>query len=130
MKTIYKSILIASAMLGLTSISNAGPAKNFPVDYNFPVKSQAEAEKLPVKANIALVCKDCKTVVDSCCVDDKPKTFLSWFKSEETHECSGCKGVIKFVGTSKNPAATRSHECSKCGKDSAYTCADHAPNAS
>lgn len=120
---------MAATLLATVSLCQAGPGKNWPLDYNFPIKSQAEAEKLPAKANIALVCKDCKTVVSSCCVDDKPKGFLAWFKADETHGCSGCKGTIKFVGSLKNPTAAHSHECSKCGKDSAYTCADHAPGA-
>lgn len=129
MKTISKSILVAVALLGLTSFSQAGSGKNFPLDYNLPVKSKAEAEKLPAKANIALVCKDCKTVVAACCVDDKPKSFLSWFKEDQTHGCDGCKGTIKYVGTAKNPVPKHAHECSKCGAGSAYTCSDHAPNA-
>jgi hypothetical protein len=129
MKAISKSILVAAVLLGLTTFSQAGPAKSFPLDYNYPVKTKAEAEKLPAKANIALVCKDCKTVVASCCVDDGPKGFSSWYKEDQTHRCDGCKGTIKYVGSAKNPAATHSHECSKCGKDSTSSCADHAPNA-
>ena len=129
MKTISKFLLVAAALLSFTAFSQAGPGKNWPIDYNFTVKSKAEAEKLPAKSNIALVCKDCKTVVSSCCVDDAPKSFLSWFKEDQTHGCDGCKGTIKYVGSLKNPVPKHSHECSKCGAGSAYTCADHAPNA-
>jgi hypothetical protein len=130
MKSITKSVfLIAAVMAALTASTQAGSGKNWPVDFNLPVKTKAEAEKLPAKSNIALVCKDCKTVVSSCCVDDAPKSFLSWYKADQTHGCDGCKGTIKFVGSAKNPAPAHSHECSKCGKGSAYTCADHAPNA-
>ena len=128
MKTISKSIFVAAALLGLTSFSQAGPSKNWPLDYKFPIKSKAEAESLPAKANIALTCADCKTVVASCCVDDNPKTFADWFKGEDTHDCSGCKGkVTPKVG--KTGGVDHTHVCSKCGPGSASTCADHAPNA-
>jgi flavoprotein len=129
MKTISKSLLITAVLLGFTSLSEAGAGKNWPVDFNLPVKSKEEAVKLPAKSKIALVCKDCKTVVANCSVDEKPKSFLSWFKEDQTHGCDGCKGTIKYVGSLKNPVPTHSHECSKCGAGSAYSCADHAPNA-
>lgn len=129
MNTICKPILLAVAVLGLTSISQAAPNIVLPKGYDHVIKSKEEAQKLPAKANIALSCKDCKTVIASCCVDDKPKKFLSWFKAEETHECSGCHGTVKFVGSVKNPTGVHAHECSKCGKGSASTCADHAPDA-
>jgi hypothetical protein len=130
MKHITKSILLAGALLAsLTTMSQAGANKNWPWDNPAQIRSKVEAEKLPAKTNISLACKDCKTVVASCCVDDAPKSFLSWFKTDQTHGCDGCKGTIKYVGSTKNPMPAHSHECSKCGKGSAYTCADHAPNA-
>jgi hypothetical protein len=53
---------------------------------------------------------------------------MAWFKGDSTHGCSGCGGKIttKTVGADKGPSvATYTHECSKCGKDSAYVC--HRP---
>ena len=130
MKNIIKSILLATALLvAFTTASQAGPAKNWPWENYYILQSKAQTEKLPAKSNVALACKDCKTVVASCCVDDAPKSFLSWFKEDQTHGCDGCKGTIKYVGNLKNPTPLHSHECSKCAKDSAYTCTDHAPNA-
>ncbi len=128
MKTNYKLILLSAVtIMGLISIGQAGPNLVLPKGYDHVIKSQGEAKKLPAKANIALSCKDCKTVIAKCCVDDKPKGFLSWFKAEETHGCSGCGGTVKYVGSVKNPTAVHAHECSKCGKGSASTCSDHVP---
>src|SRR5215218_2444891 len=112
MNRITKSIVVAAALVAaFTTASQAGSGKNWPVDYNFAVKTKAQAEKLPAKSNIALVCKDCKTVVASCGVDETAKGFLSWFKEDQTHGCDGCKGTIKYAGSVKNPVPGHAHEC-------------------
>ena len=77
------------------------------------------------KEKVALACKDCKTVNEKSGEDKKG--IPAWFKADSTHDCSGCKGVITVKsGTAKSgPAAESKHVCSKCGPDSAMTCATH-----
>ena len=125
MKTIIcKPILVAAALLAIASIGQAGPNLVLPKNYDTVVTSKAQAEKLPMGCHVAISCPDCKTLVEKK-VDDK-KSFLSWFKSDEKHDCPGCHGMVTFKGNSKStPATEHTHVCSKCGNNSAFTCAGH-----
>ena len=74
--------------------------------------------------NVALVCKDCKSVNKA---SDK-KGLAKLFEAKATHGCSGCGGKITVhqVMSGKGGAgAEYTHTCSKCAKDST-TCASHA----
>lgn len=94
------------------------------------MKTKAQAEDCcKADAKVALACKDCKTV------NEKPgsdkKGILSWFEADSTHDCDGCKGkiTVKQIGAGKVQDAQYTHECSKCGKDSAFTCSTHSKHA-
>lgn len=78
------------------------------------------------KEKVALACKDCKTVSEKSGEDKKG--IMSWFKADSMHDSDGCKGKITFKGNpaGKSPQTPEyKHVCSKCGPDSAYTCATH-----
>jgi hypothetical protein len=122
MKHLTKSLLLAGALLvGFTSNSQAGPAKNWPWENPWMLKSKDAAEKVAVGTPVALACPDCKTATEQT-VDDK-KSFLGWFKKDLNHACAGCKGLVtlKALGGGKNTTPEYKHECSKC-KSSPYTC--------
>lgn len=132
MKSIKQRIALAlaigSAVFATSAV--AGPATNWPPNFPTVLKSKEEAMKccLP-KEKVALACKDCKTVSEKG-GEDKPG-ILSWFAPDSKHDCSGCGGKItlKPTGGGKGPtAAEYSHTCSKCGDNSAYTCATHKMN--
>ena len=77
---------------------------------------------------VAIACKDCKTINET----GDGKKAASFFDKNAKHECSGCKGRIevRVVGADKGPVDVKTtHECSKCGKDSAMTCATHVKGA-
>ncbi len=122
------ALAISSALFATSSF--AGPPPSWPSNYPTVVKSKEEALKccLP-KEKVALACKDCKTVSEKG-GDDK-KGILAWFAPDSKHDCSGCGGKItlKTTGGGKGPTITEhSHTCSKCGDNSAYTCATHKMN--
>jgi hypothetical protein len=113
-------------MLTTSAIAGPGP-QNWPTGFPTRVKTEAQAMKccLP-KEKVALACKDCKTVSEKSGEDKKG--ILGWFKADSTHGCSGCGGKVTVhqVPGGKVPAiAEYKHTCSKCGPDSAYTCATH-----
>ena len=120
------SILTAAIFAAFISTTYAGPS-NWPPNYQTRVNTKAQAEEccLP-KEKVALACKDCKTVNEKSGKDKKG--IMAWFAPDSTHDCSGCGGkiTVKQAGSGKGaPYGQYSHVCSKCGKDSAYTCATH-----
>jgi hypothetical protein len=129
MKSTLKLTLLlgtAVAAMNLTAFAGPGPG-TWPTGYPTVVKTKKEAEVCcQPKEKVALACKDCKTVTEKS--GDEKKGILAWFKPDEKHDCSGCGGKItlKTPGSGKSgTTAAYSHTCSKCGDESAYTCATH-----
>lgn len=127
MKTtkLHLALTVAAAMFTTTAMAD-GP-RNWPTGFPTVVKTEAAVMKccLP-KEKVALACKDCKTVNEKGGEDKKG--ILGWFKKDSTHDCSGCGGkvTVKQVGAGKGPTLSEyKHVCSKCGPDSAFTCATH-----
>lgn len=117
---------LAAAVFASSAIAGPGPG-TWPPNFPTHVKSKKQAEEccLP-KQKVALACVDCKTVNEKSGEDKKG--ILSWFKADSMHDCSGCKGkiTVKYPTSGKgNPWTEYKHVCSKCGPDSAYTCATH-----
>ena len=114
-------------MFTSSALAGPDPASRWPAGFPTRVKTEAEVLKccLP-KEKVALACKDCKTVSEKA-GEDKAG-ILAWFKPDSKHDCSGCGGKITVTaaGGGKGPAlAQYKHTCSKCGPDSAFTCATH-----
>jgi len=122
---LHLALALGAAMFTTSAI--AGPAGNWPPGFPTVVKTEAEVMKCCVpKAKVALACKDCKTVNEKSGEDKK--AILGWFKADSKHDCSGCSGkiTVKQLGGGKGPALSEyKHVCSKCGPDSAFTCATH-----
>jgi len=122
---LHLALAIGAAMFTTTAMAD-GP-RNWPTGFPTNVKTKEQAEKCCVpKAKVALACKDCKTVNEKGGEDKKG--ILGWFKADSTHDCSGCKGKITVheIPGGKVPAMTEyKHVCSKCGPESAFTCATH-----
>lgn len=120
---LHLALAIGAAMLSTSAF--AGPA-NWPPNFPTRVQTKAEAMKccLP-KEKVALACKDCKTV--SAKPGEDKKGIAAWFKPDSMHDCSGCKGQVTYKqhGAGKGGHAEYKHVCSKCGPDSAFTCATH-----
>ncbi len=119
------------AVLATVAINAQASPANWPLTYqDNHVKTKAMAEDCcKADAKVALVCKDCKTV------NEKPGTekegILGWFKADSMHDCDGCKGkiTVKQIAGGKVQDTEYAHVCSKCGKDSAFTCSTHAKAA-
>ena len=128
-----KNIIAIAAFAAFTIVAQAANPSNWaPPDYSKNlVTSKAQAEDCcKADAKVALVCKDCKTTNEKAGTDKEG--ILGWFKAESMHDCAGCKGKITTQETASGKGqrtVTTKHECSKCGKDSAYTCSTHAKNA-
>ena len=123
---LHIALAIGAALFTSSAIAGPGPG-TWPTGFPTHVTTKAEAEKccLP-KEKVALACKDCKTVSEKSGEDKKG--ILGWFKADSKHDCSGCSGKITVhqIPGGKVPALTEyKHTCSKCGADSAYTCATH-----
>jgi len=126
-KSILGVALAVTAFVSLTITAQAGPDRsNWPVGYPTVVKSKEEVMKCCLPGEkVALACKDCKTMNEKKGEDSKD--ILAWFKPDSTHNCSGCGGKITYKAQEGKGTghATYKHVCSKCGEDSAYTCATH-----
>jgi len=127
MKTSNKLTLtftLAAALFSTSALAGPGPG-SFPTGFPTHVKTKAEAmECCQPGEKLALACKDCKTSI----VKEDKKSVASWFSADDTHDCSGCGGKIslKVAGGGKGPTLSEyTHTCTKCGADSAYTCATH-----
>ncbi len=117
------TLLLGAAVTTLNLAAVAGPG---PQDFPHRLQSRAEAEKVEAGTKVALACKDCKNL-DVKTADEK-RSFLNWFKPDEKHDCGGCGGkmTVKTPGSGKaGSTAEYTHVCTKCGDDSAYTCAAH-----
>ena len=118
------AVAIAAAMFTTSAVAGPGPG-TWPNNFPTVVKSKAEAMEccLP-KEKVALACKDCKTVTEK--PGEDKKGVAAWFAPDSMHDCSGCKGKITVKELGKGPATgSYTHTCSKCGENSAYTCATH-----
>ena len=129
MKLITKlqiALALGAALFTTSAIAGPGP-QNWPPNFSTRVKTEEHAMKccLP-KEKVALACKDCKTVNEKGGEDKKG--IMSWFKADSMHDCDGCKGKVTYKehGSGKGTGhAKYKHVCSKCGPDSAFTCATH-----
>ena len=121
----HTKLLTAAIFAAFISTTYAGPL-SWPPKYKTRVETKEHAESccLP-KEKVALACKDCNTVNEKGGEDKKG--VLAWFKPDSKHDCSGCGGkiVVHAVAGGKATHYKYQHTCSKCGKDSAYTCATH-----
>lgn len=116
-------LTVAALAAVFTVTAYAGPG---PQDFPVRLKSRAEAEKVETGTKVALACKDCKNL-DVKTADEK-KGFLGWFAAGTKHDCAGCGGKMTVKTPGSGKAGTKSeytHVCTKCGADSAYTCAAH-----
>ena len=123
---LHLALAIGAAMFTTSAMAGPGP-QTWPTGFPTVVKTEAQAMKccLP-KEKVALACKDCKTVNEKAGEDKKG--IVGWFKADSTHDCSGCSGkvTVKRVGGDKGTTLSEyKHVCSKCGPDSAFTCATH-----
>lgn len=129
MKSLKLSLLLGIAAAIFSSAAFAGPGPgNFPAGFPTHVKTKEQAmDCCKPGEKLALACKDCKTSIEKDGEKDK-KGIMSWFAPDDKHDCSGCGGKITMKGNpaSKAPQASEyTHTCSKCGDNSAYTCATH-----
>jgi hypothetical protein len=130
MKT-HISIFTAALFAAFISTTYAGPdpANRWPTGFPTRVTTKAAAEDCcQPKEKVALACKDCKTVNEK--PGEEKSGILGWFKADSMHDCSGCKGkiTVKQLPTGQGTSTSigeYKHVCSKCGPDSAFTCATH-----
>ncbi len=122
---LHLALALAAGMFTTSAI--AGPGIGiWPSGFPTRVATKEMAMKCCLPGEkVALACKDCKTVNEKGGKDKKG--ILSWFKPDSKHDCSGCGGKINVhqVGGGKSTHYSYQHTCSKCGKDSAFTCATH-----
>ena len=121
------SILTAVVSAAFLTTTYAGPSGPWPPHFPTRVTTMEQARQCCVPgAKVALACKDCKTVSEKGGEDSKG--VLAWFKPDSKHDCSGCGGKISVhqAGGGKSTHYSYQHTCSKCGKDSAYTCSTHS----
>ena len=124
--TLHFTLALAAGMLTTSAIAGPGPGV-WPPNFPTHVKTKAQAMEccLP-KEKVALACKDCKTVTEK--PGEEKVGIMAWFKPDSMHDCSGCKGKVTYKEHGSGKAtghAEYKHVCSKCGPDSAYTCATH-----
>ena len=126
MKTIKTTLALVLGALTLTSFA-AGP--DWPPAPWTRIANRPQAEDCcKAGGKVAIACTDCKAINET----GDAKKAASFFDKNAKHECSGCKGTmtVKQLGGGKGPVDVKStHECSKCGKDSAFTCATHVKGA-
>jgi len=122
----YKHLFSTLLAIGvLNSVSFAGLGQG---QYTINIETLQQAEKLREGTKVALVCEACKTFQPSTM--DKKKSFLSFFNSNATHGCPGCGGQVTVKALPGRNVKVQNttvytHVCTKCGENSAYTCAAH-----
>ena len=87
------------------------------------IKTIKQADALPPRAEMMLVCGGCKTVKVSGKKSDWPngKGPRNWVEVGSKHDCDHCGGKITVVnGKTKDEMQ---HNCSKCGNGAAFCCA-------
>ena len=126
MRTITTTLAMALCALTLTSFA-AGPDWP-PAPWQRIANARQAEDCCDAGGKVAITCKDCKVLNET---SDKKKA-ASFFDKNATHECSGCKGkiTVRQVGAGKGPTEIKyTHDCTKCGKESAFTCATHVKGA-
>ena len=124
-----KLLLLAAVFVTATFTAQAGDRFGkwaAPFEPLTPRTLKAAEECHVGGGSVALVCTDCKSVNKAADKD----TLAKMFKDGETHQCSGCKGVItvKSSKAGRDHTTEYTHECSKCAKNST-TCAMHPKKA-
>ena len=124
---LHLALAIGATMFTASALAGPDPANRWPAGFPTRVKTMDQAMKCcQPKEKVALACKDCNTVNEKKGEDEKG--VMAWFKPDSTHGCSGCGGkiTVKRLGGGKGPTVgAYKHVCSKCGPDSAFTCATH-----
>ena len=119
------SMLIAALSAAFLSTASAGaPGVGYGGGWpsTFPTRITSPSQATQYE-KVALACKDCKTVNEKA----TKRGIAGLFKAPSTHGCSGCGGKITVAeyGGGKGRSAEYRHTCSKCGPNSAFTCAGH-----
>lgn len=125
------NLFIAAIFAALLTTTHAGPSNwsGWATTSNNRITTLKAAEDCcKPDQKVGLVCKDCKTVTEKPGSDKKG--ILGWFKADSTHDCPGCSGkiTVRQIPTGQRNSTSISeykHVCTKCGADSAYTCATH-----
>jgi len=126
MKTLKTAVAMALCALTLSSFA-AGPDWP-PAPWKRIATAKQAEDCCDEGGKVAITCKDCKVMDET---SDKKKA-ASFFDKNATHECSGCKGklTVRQVGAGKGPTEVKyTHDCTKCGKGTAFTCATHVKGA-
>ncbi len=118
-------IIRAISLIGTTlvTVSCAGPATPTLTALPIRIQNRAQAEKLREGSVVALACVKCQNLKVAS-VDEK-KRFLSWFSPYEKHGCASCGGKLIQRPSSAAGHLEMIHTCTKCGDNSAFTCASH-----
>ena len=126
---LYLALAIGAAIFTNAAFAEPDTRSFHPDGFPTRVTTKEQAMKccLP-NEKVALACKDCKTVTAKSGEDKKG--ILAWFKADSTHDCSGCGGkiTVRQIPTGQGNSTSISeykHVCSKCGPESAMTCATH-----
>jgi hypothetical protein len=126
MKSIKTTLAMVFTALTLTAFA-AGP--DWPPAPWTRIANKKQAEDCCAEGGkVAITCKDCKAMTETT----DAKKAASFFDKNATHECAGCKGkvTLRQVGAGKGPTEIKyTHDCSKCGEGTAFTCATHVKGA-
>ena len=121
------SILTAALFAALITTAHAGDYGVWKAYVSKPITTTKAVDDCckEAGAQVALVCKDCKTVSDK--PGTEKKGIMGWFKADSMHDCSGCSGkiTVKAGNVKGGPAGEYKHVCSKCGDNSALICGMH-----
>ena len=120
-----RAVLLLGAML--ISVSCAGPAAQTLSTFPIRIQSRAQAENLGKGSAVALACVKCQNV--NVASADEKRRFLSWFSPYEKHGCARCGGKLTARPASAGGYAHLVHTCTRCGNNSAFTCATHSFHA-
>jgi phage FluMu protein Com len=121
--------LTAALALGLTSSTfgqqgaKGGATKL--MEFNQPLKTEADVEALKAGDAVAMVCPKCKTVTVTY-VTTESKEHVKKVTTGEKHACPGCQTTIEAVGHGKAKTDQIKHVCKKCGSETAFCCATKA----
>ena len=119
--------LIALTLVALTCATQAAGSEWPPAPWT-RVSTRKQVETCcDAGGKVAITCKDCKGMTEA---KDK-KHAASFYDVNATHECDGCKGKITLrqIAAGRKDELKFTHDCTKCGKGTAFTCATHVKGA-
>ena len=127
-KHLVRTLALAAVVAGMLSVGptvraddDTKPMKPMKGgEHLMHLNSPEKAKELKTGDTVAMVCSMCKNVAVTRVDKQRGREFLT---PGTQHGCSMCGGTVTTVGQRMDKKDVITHNCSKCGGESAFCCA-------